>query len=138
MKFSKGFTLIELMIVVAIVAILAAVAVPNYQNYVLRSQRTVAINALLDLGSRQARFYTTNNGYANNMAALGYAADPTILPRPGLGLYSLGVTTATATTFSLTATRMGNQRNDTCGNYTYTDLGVKGVSIGTVIACWQQ
>ena len=138
MKYTKGFTLIELMIVVAIVAILAAVAVPSYRSYVLRSHRTVAINALLDLGSRQARYYTTNNAYTTSLTALGYATDPMLLPSSTDTYYSLAVTSITTSSFLLTATRSGTQVNDTCGNYTYTDLGIKGVSIGSVNSCWQQ
>ena len=137
MKLAKGFTLIELMVVVAIVAILASIALPNYREYVLRSNRTVAINALLDLGSHQARFYTANNTYANSMTALGYATDPMLLPIPN-ATYSISVSETTATSFLLTAVRVGTQVSDTCGNYTYTDLGVKGVSSGTVNTCWQQ
>lgn len=142
MKDTKGFTLIELMIVVAIVAILAAVAVPSYRSYVLRSHRTVAINALLDLGSRQARYYTTNNTYTTDLTLLGYPAGTVSLPSSTNAYYTITVgptpTFTILTTFTVTATRAGTQVNDTCGNYTYTDLGIKDVSSGSVNSCWQQ
>lgn len=138
MKLTRGFTLIELMIVVAVVAILAAVAVPSYRSYVLKSHRTVAINALLDLGSRQARYYTTNNTYTTDLTLLGYPAGTVSLPSSTNAYYTISVPTANGTSFSLLAARAGTQVNDTCGNYTYTDLGVKGVSSGTVTSCWQQ
>lgn len=134
----KGFTLIELMIVVAIVAILAAIAIPSYQSYVLRSHRTVAVNALMDLASREARYYTTNNTYVASMLTLGYAADPMPVPNAANPYYNIAVTAANATSFTLTATPAGSQANDTCGNFTYNDLGVKGVSAGTVSDCWKQ
>ena len=138
MKLTKGFTLIELMIVVAVVAILAAVAVPSYRSYVLRSHRTVAINAILDLGSREARYYTTNNNYTGSLTTLGYAADPMQLPSSTNTYYNLSVSSATSATFTLSAAPVGNQANDTCGTYTYTDLGLKGISSGSVSSCWQQ
>ena len=59
-----GFTLIELMVTVAIVAILSAIAYPAYTEYILKSRRTDAKNALLDLAARQERFYSLNNKYS--------------------------------------------------------------------------
>lgn len=62
---ARGFTLIELMIVVAVAAILAAVAVPSYRQYVMRANRADATAALLRLASAQERFYLQNNRYAD-------------------------------------------------------------------------
>lgn len=139
MKKSNGFTLIELMIVVAIVGILAAVVLPAYQNYVLQSHRTAAISAIMDLGSREARYYTTNNSYSASMLTLGYAADPMPVTSASSNYYNLSVQSITPTTFILQAVPVGNQAQDSCGTYTYTSLGVKGVtgseSMGT---CWKQ
>lgn len=139
MKLAQGFTLVELMIVVLIVALLAAVAVPNYRSYVLRSHRTVAINAILDLGSREARYYTTNNAYTSSLTQLGYATDPMYLPGSGNAYYSLSATVG-ASSFLLSAAPVGNQQKDSCGTYTYTDLGIKGMSgvSASVNSCWQQ
>lgn len=137
MRNTKGFTLIELMIVVAIVAILAAIAIPNYQRYILQSHRTDAINALMDLASRESRFYTRNNAYTDNMVDLGYATTPTV--SIGGGRYTLSASAVPTTMFTLTAapTTTGGQDTDTCGTYTYTDLGVKK-SAGTLSSCWKQ
>ena len=139
-KQAGGFTLIELMIVIVIVGILAAIAMPSYQRYVLRSHRTVAINALLDMGSREARYYSANNAYTGALTGatgLGYASDPAHLPDATNPYYSVGAA-LNGNSFTLTATAVGNQVNDVeCGNFTYTGLGVKGISgTGTVAQCW--
>lgn len=69
----KGFSLIELMIVVAIISILAAIAYPSYQQYVLRGKRAEARAALLDAAARQERYYSDNNRYGS-LAAAGIPA----------------------------------------------------------------
>lgn len=139
-KRAGGFTLIELMIVIVIVGILVAIAMPSYQRYVLRSHRTVAINALLDLGSREARYYSANNVYTNALTGangLGYASNPAPVPDATTTYYNLSAA-LNGNSFTLTATAVGNQVNDVeCGNFTYTGLGVKGISgTGTVAQCW--
>lgn len=69
---SSGFTLIELIIVMAIVAILAAIAVPSYREYVLRTNRALAKNALSDLAQRQENYYVDHKGYAIDIGRLGF------------------------------------------------------------------
>jgi type IV pilus assembly protein PilE len=136
---SKGFTLVELMIVIVIVAILAAIAVPGYTNQIRKSRRTEARNALLDAAAREERFYATNNAYSTASSDLGYgAAWPTSV---GSGYYSLGAACtsgAPCTAYTLTATAISTQVKDTsCTTLTLTSVGVQG-STGTATAatCW--
>lgn len=144
MKKNSGFTLIELMIAVAIVGILVRIALPSYTNYVLRSHRVEAINGLLDVASRQARFYTIGNAYTTSMTTLGYPTDPYPVSSSTNRYYDISVASAPAATasapatFTVQAVPYGSQANDACGTFTYTDLGVKGVSGSTVSKCWGQ
>ena len=138
MKKSNGFSLIELMIVVVIVGILAKVAFPAYQSYVLKSHRTAAINAIMDLGSREARYYTTNNAYTTNLTTLGYAS-AAVTGGTSTTYYNLSVVAASApAAITMMAAPAGTQTSDSCGTYTYTDLGQKGITTGTLSDCWKQ
>ncbi|HWY73334.1 MAG TPA: type IV pilin protein [Burkholderiaceae bacterium] len=141
-KFTRGFTLIELMIVVVIVAILAAVALPSYQNSIRKSRRPDAKTALLDLAAREERYYTVNNTYTNVAANLGYAALPVNLGTGSKPDYTLSVSAFTATTFSLQALAQNDQVNDTCGSYTLDNLGNQlniypaGTAAAAIFGCW--
>lgn len=124
---ARGFTLIELMVVVVVGGVLTAVAVGSYTMQVAKSRRADAKAALLDLAARQERFFTTNNTYTNVAANLGYAVLPAPLPGgTGTTTYALNVTAATATSFSAQAARAGAQSTDGCGDYTIDDRGVQG------------
>lgn len=132
---SSGFTLIELMIVVAIVGILSAIALPSYNQYVLRSHRTAAVSALQDLASREASYFSTNNAYTASLTTLGFSADPNPVPS-GVASYNVSAALVGTTGFTLTAATTGNQTQDTtCGNFTLNDLGVKGAG-GSAAMCW--
>ncbi len=136
-----GFTLIELMIVVAIVAVLAMIAMPTYQNYILKSRRTVAKTSLLDLAAREEKFYSTHNTYTNKPAKLGYISStfPLSVPSHADNYYQLNVTTASTTAFSATATPQGTQTKDSCATYRINQLSVQGNTGNTTASyrCWQ-
>ncbi len=111
-----GITLIELMMVLTIVAILGAIAVPSYTQYTRRAHRTDAKTALLRLATNQERFYLQNRRYGTNaeLAALGFPNNP---PRSDNGAYAIAITAADASGFTATATAVAggafDQRNDT-------------------------
>ena len=125
---ARGFTLIELMVVVAIVAILAAIALPSYDRYVKKARRTDAKQALLDFAARQEKFYSTNNRYAANATQLGYTNATTIPVGSGNpSFYTLTFTTTAAPpTFTATAEPLGTQATDDCHAYTLDHLGTQG------------
>jgi type IV pilus assembly protein PilE len=136
---SHGFTLVELMIVVAIIAILAAIAIPNYLKQIQQSRRTSAKTALLDVSSREERYYAVNNSYTT-LANLGYnnvnAAGALEIPSASEDYYNVTVTLATSPVgYTVSAAPQGNQSNDGCGTYTLTNLGVQSDN-GTATNCW--
>lgn len=126
-----GFTLIELMIVVAIIGIISAIAYPSYQEYVLRGNRSEAQAFLNDAAARQERYYAQNNTYADTHAKLGYANNQSSSSK-----YTLGISNVTATTYTLTATPA--RTDSKCGNLTLNQAGTKGESgSGTLADCWK-
>lgn len=136
----RGFTLIELMVVVAVIGILAAIAYPAYTNNVRKSNRAEAKAIIMEAAGRQEKLFAQSFSYARNMTALGYTANPFITEN---GKYSVAVTNpgsaaspAAATTFTLTATALGAQADDSCDGFSITQTGVKGVTEGTVDLCW--
>jgi type IV pilus assembly protein PilE len=143
---SSGFTLIELMVTVAIVTILATIAVTSYTSQVQKSRRTEAKSALLDLAGREERLFSTTNAYSSDEAFLGYATvsgTPMTNMNFGNGYYRLTATVAPAvspTTYILTATPVAgtSQAGDTtCGAFSVNQLGVQTVSgTGTPASCW--
>ncbi|WHZ11248.1 MAG: Type IV pilus biogenesis protein PilE [Burkholderiaceae bacterium] len=137
---SRGFTLIEVMITVAIIGILAAVAVPSYRAYVERGHRASAKAALLDAAQFMERYRASNFRYVD--AAGVPPSLPAALqasPPEGDRRYDIALDAAatTATSFTLVATPTG-WTDGTCGNLTLNHLGIKGQTIGDVAACWNR
>lgn len=134
----QAFTLIELMITVAIVAILARIAYGSYTESVNRSKRSQAQTAILGAAQALERYYTKNNGYTG--AAAG-AVFPANVPATGVANYTLSVVVADANTYTITATRStsGSMMNDACGDFTYASSGSKGLASNTkaVADCWK-
>jgi type IV pilus assembly protein PilE len=140
MNHARGFTLIELMVTVAIIGILTAIAVPSYNSYVLKAHRGAAVTGVLDLASRQARFYTINNVYAANMTALGYPSDPMPLESAQSRYYDLSVESGNAAGFVVKAVPFGKQTKDPCGTFKVNEVGFRSLASGTasVLECWKQ
>ena len=143
----SGFTLIELMIVVAIVGILIAVALPSYRNYVLRGDRATARAGLLDAQLFMERFYATNDRYDQDKAATPnavalparLASVPADSPKYAIALSITGSPTnspVTSNTYTLEATPNGTDSK--CATLWLTHTGVKGTSgAGAAAECWK-
>lgn len=135
----KGFTLIEVMIVVSIIAIIAVIAFPAYDNYVTRARRADGKSTLMEVAQKLERCYTQFNAYNNGSCSLvTTTGDSAIVAQTSdEGFYQ--VTGAiTATTFALTATPQGaHATEDTdCANLTLTHLGAQGASGSNTDRCW--
>lgn len=132
----RGFTLIELMIVVAVVAILAAIAYPSYEQHVRKTYRADAKADLMELASFMERYYTENSTYvgADITTVFTSTPQPAQTPHSGTARYlhtfSVG---PTATTFKLTATAqsLGGQDQDPCRDMTIDQTGAKTPTTGT-------
>ena len=144
-KKQNGFTLIEILIVVAIIGILTMVALPAYQNSVLRSGRADAKTELLTVASDQERFFSANNSYSSDAIPLdGETANATRITQNGL--YEIKVEACgggtLATCFIATATIVvgSAQVDDICATLTLTSAGVRGATGtgATTEECWQR
>lgn len=128
----RGFSLIELMIVTAIIAILASFVYPSYVDQVRKSRRSEAKAALSDAAARMEQYFLDRKTYnTTDMTQLGYSADPHLTEG---GYYSVDISAATATSYTLTATAQakGGQTKDTsCTPMQLTSTGVK-----TPTGCW--
>lgn len=136
-RHTQGFTLIELMITVAIVGILAAIAYPSYLSYIVKSNRAAAKSFLLEVSSRQQRYLLDARSYAPDLATLQMTAPPevsknyTVTTAPTAG--------ATPPGFTASAAPSGSQavRDVGCGTLTIDEAGTKSVSGSSgVAACW--
>ena len=119
---AKGFTLIELMIVVAVVGILSAIAYPSYSEYIRRGHRAEARAGLLQAAQWLERASTATGTYPLT------AAFPDSLKKVPSDRYDITIASTDGNTYTLTATPKGAQSNDKCGNYTLTQAGVRGAN----------
>ncbi|GAA5138678.1 type IV pilin protein [Thalassotalea piscium] len=127
----KGFTLVELLITVAILGILASIAYPSYTSFVMRSDRAEPQRELLRLANLQEQLYSDSRAYTEDMKELGLSQDPYITES---GNYSIDATVNGAT-FILTATAKASQTGDTgCTTLTINETGLK-TPAGS---CWEQ
>jgi len=128
-----GFTLIELMIAVAVIAILASIALPSYQEQIRKSRRAQAKADLVEYAQLAERYFTVNNTY------VGFTLPTNQSPREAgaTARYNLPAPTTTATTFTLTANATGAQASDRCGDLSITNTGQKGeTGSASLEECW--
>lgn len=111
----KGFTLIELMIVIAIVGIVSAIALPSYQDSVRKARRSDAQADLVQAANDMERFYTGSNTYVGATWPANITSD----------FYSLTISAQSVSMFTLQATPTGAQSSDSCGTLTLVSTGAK-------------
>jgi len=117
----SGFTLVELMVTVVVIGILAAIAMPAYQEYVKRGHRAAAQAEMMDIANRQQQYFLANRGYASSVGTLNYSLPDAVSAR-----YTAAIAadnTATPPTFTITFTATGTQVSD--GDLTLNSQGAK-------------
>lgn len=141
----QGFSLIELIVVMAIMGILTTMAYPSYKNYIVRAHRSDGQSALLDLAIRLEQFYAEHNRYQTATLGTGAATDILSTTTSPENYYTLSITKASANEYALKATPKGVQaRLDTnCQSLTLNSQGAKGIASGPAGApaglienCW--
>ena len=141
MRNSCGITLIELLTVIIVVAILASLAVPSYRSYLLRAQRTEAMNALLQIQAAQEKYYLQNNTYTDKLA------DPPpawlgLLTKTESGFYDLKVELSNggqSYTATATPSPTGGQADDKkCTSFSIDETGKRSATgPGGTDYCWR-
>jgi len=134
----RGFTLLELMIVVVIIAILAAWAISSYSNYIRKARRADAQQQLQQVALKQEQYRAEHPEYADDWAELGYA-DPDTADAGGTGLhFDWDLSSADANSFTVTATASGDQTKDKVGATTCSPLTINddGQSSRSPASCW--
>lgn len=118
----RGFTLLELMITVAVIGILAGVAYPSYQQYIIRSNRSAAQSEMMTIANREQQYLLSNRVYATKaqIESTGYALPSEVSPRYS---YDITVNNTGEPTFTITFTAIGAQASD--GNLTLDNKGTK-------------
>lgn len=128
-EINRGFTLIELMIVVLIIGLLAAIAWPQYQDFVRKSRRADAQADLVELSGFIERYFTINNTYIGLALPFSNSTRTVAIPTTGYTYASVQA----ATTYTVGAAAVGDQTNDVCGNMTVVNTGV---TTPTTLGCW--
>ncbi len=127
---TRGFTLVELVIVLAVIAVLAAIAINSYRDHVLRSNRTEAMSALTELAQRQEEYFGNQQTYTGSLSTLNTSTTT------DNGLYQLTIPASTTTSYTIRATPIDSQLQDqTCGWFQLNNLGQRTAENAE---CWQR
>lgn len=137
----NGFSLIEIMVVVAIVGILTAIALPAYREHVRSSQRKAVAAMLMDNVQYLQRFYGSNSRYDRTLTGTAPVLPRTQSPESGTASYNIGFAAGspTATTFELVAIPTGSMSGDKCGTFSIRNTGARALkdSSESVASCWK-
>jgi len=141
----RGITLLELMIVVAIISMIAAFAYPSYTQYVVQTKRTAATSTLLQIADRQQQFFMDNKRYAGDLTILGFAANPLWVSDDGNpvaagdadAVYLFALANVAPTTYTAFAAPLAGQlkRDTECGTMTLNQAGARDALAGGD-DCW--
>lgn len=137
---NQGFTLIELMIVVVVIGILAAIAIPAYSDYVQRSRRADAKSSILAVQLEQEKWRANNVAYTADLTDLGFSSADNVDSIDGF--YTVDIANGASTAnYTVTAVPTGPQATDDCGTFTLTVTAASGAvpsAGGSVEECWQR
>ncbi len=129
----KGFTLVEMVTVMAIIAILTAIAIPSYWAYVARSNRSEARSQLLIAANWVERWRTQQGSYLAAALPLSLTQSP---PPPGAPKYNITLPVLTAIAYTITATPVGSMAGDVCTSISIDHTGQRTFTGGTQDVCW--
>jgi len=132
MKSERGLTLIELIIALAVMAILAAVAIPTYTGYVQKSRRSDAMTVLSQLQVKEEQYRLKNPTYTNLLSTLGIDTTSTS------GYYTISIPSHNAGDFTATAAPIGAQASDDCGTFAINSDGPDTTGSYASNACWRR
>lgn len=141
----RGFNLIELLVVVAIIGIISSVAYPSYVQHIVNTKRAASTSMLMQIADRQQQFFMDNKTFTANLTNLGFGADPLVIGDDGrelaagdaLSVYTISLSNVGVTAWTATATPLYGQlsRDTECGDMALTQAGVKSNS-GSGTDCW--
>ncbi|RNF86170.1 type IV pilin protein [Montanilutibacter psychrotolerans] len=135
---SRGFSLLELMIVVVVIAILAGIAMTRYEDSMVRSRRATASACMLEAAQFMERFYTTNLRYHQTVTGVAVALPALTCANDLRGHYTIALNAVAAQTYTIRATPQGRQaaKDTKCGNLSMNQAGTKSAS-GTAGDCFK-